>query len=199
MFIITLYNHIGFIKTYVNSQFWNKTHLLSSSPMTRKNKKIAFPDFIAKFPPIELPITLGNDSHHLFSQTNDPLNRLHIDQYIALMEGNIFDDYTEVVPCFTISNTYEFHAIVYWIAGLMDYQYILATFTKEGLPIARKVIGGTYSDGKTITQSIATIDSDWTIHVVTGQSALGEEYDALKSTAIEIELLPDGHFTGENL
>jgi len=137
--------------------------------MTSKNKKATFKGFLSKFPPVEFPITLGNDSHHIFSQTNDPLNTLLIEQYIALMEGPIADDFTEVIPCFSIPNTFEFHAIVYWKAGLMDYQYILATFTKDGQPISRKVIGGTYSDGESITQSIATIDSDWTIHIVTGQ------------------------------
>ena len=73
----------------------------------------------------------------------------------------------------------------------------MATFTKDGQPISRKVIGGTYSDGESITQSIVTIDSDWTIHIVTGQSNLEVEYDASKSTAIEVELLPDGHFSEE--
>jgi len=165
--------------------------------MTSKNKKATFKGFLSKFPPVEFPITLGNDSHHIFSQTNDPLNTLLIEQYIALMEGPIADDFTEVIPCFSIPNTFEFHAIVYWKAGLMDYQYILATFTKDGQPISRKVIGGTYSDGESITQSIATIDSDWTIHIVTGQSNLEVEYDASKSTAIAVELLPDGHFMEE--
>ena len=163
--------------------------------MNKKIGKVTFQQFLSKFPTVELPITLENDSHFVFSKTNQPLNRLFMEEYIALMEGSITDEFTEVVPCFSIPETYEFHAIVYWKASLMDYQYILATFTKEGLPIARKVIGGTYSDGQTITQSVSTIDSDWTIHIVTGQSALGEQYDAAKSTAMEVELLPDGHIS----
>jgi len=165
--------------------------------MNKKIGKLKFKDFLTKFPLIELPVTLGNDSHHLFSSTNEPLNLLFIENYISLMEGAIEDEYTEIVPCFTIPDTFDFHAIVYWKAGLMDYQYIMATFTKDGVPISRKVIGGTFSDGKNIAQSVSTIDSDWTIHIVTGHSSLGEEYDAAKSTAIEVELLPDGHFSEE--
>ncbi len=165
--------------------------------MPTKTEKVKLKDFLSKFPLVELPITLGNDSHHLFSRSNPPLNPLFIQTYITLMEGVIEDEFTEIVPCFSIPDTQDFHAIVYWKASLMDYQYILATFTKKGIPISRKVIGGTYSDGEVIVQSIATIDSDWTIHIVTGRSSIGEEYDAAKSTAIEIELLPDGHFAEE--
>ncbi len=165
--------------------------------MPTKTEKVKFKDFLSKFPSVDLPITLSNDSHHVFSRSNQPLHPLFLQSYITLMEGVIEDDFTEIVPCFSIPDTHEFHAIVYWKASLMDYQYILATFTKKGVPIARKVIGGTYSDGAMIVQSIATIDNDWTIHIVTGRSAVGEEYDAAKSTAMELELLPDGHFTEE--
>lgn len=165
--------------------------------MNKKAIKLSFQDFLAKFPVIELPITLGNETHHLFSRTNQPLNSLFIEKYIVMMEGIFEDEFTEIVPCFSIPDTYDFKAIVYWKASLMDYQYIMATFTKEGLPISRKVIGGTYTNGKILAQSISTIDSDWTIHIVTGRSEFGKEYDATKSTAIEIELLPNGHFSVE--
>jgi len=165
--------------------------------MPTNTEKVKLKDFLAKFPVIELPITLSNESHLVFSRSNQPLHQLFIQTYITLMEGIIEDEFTEIVPCFSIPDTFDFHAIVYWKASLMDYQYILATFTKKGVPISRKVIGGTYSDGETIVQSVATIDGDWTIHIVTGRSAIGEEYDATKSTAIEIELLPDGHFSEE--
>jgi len=157
-------------------------------------EKIRFKSFIKRFPEVELPIILGNDTHHTFSRNNPPLPALYIDTFISLIEGPIEHEFMEIIPCFAIPDTKEFHAIVYWKAGLMDYQYVLATYSKRGVPIARRVIGGTFSDGKILAQSVATIDSDWTIHIVTGNSNLQEEeYDAATSTAIEVELLIDGN------
>ena len=157
------------------------------------NNKVSFKSFLNKFPKIDLPITLSIDTHFTFSKNNKQLHPLELDQFIALMEGPIEDEFTEVIPCFSIKDTNDFHAIVYWKAALLDYQYILATFTKKGVPIARKVIAGTFSDGANIAQSVATIDSDWTINIVTGAAGLKEEYDATKSTAIEVDLLADGN------
>ena len=54
-------------------------------------------------------------------------------------------------------------------------------------------IAGTISDGKSIARTVARIDEDMTIYMVSGMAEGSElEYDASKSTAREIELLPDG-------
>ena len=159
--------------------------------------KASFSRFIKKFPVIELPITLGSDTHHAFSQQNDPLSELEIRQYIEPIEGIELDEFTEFVPCFSIPNTQDFLGIVYWKAGLMDYQYRLVTFSKKGELLNHKVIAGTFSDGKSLAQSAATIDSDWSIHIVTGNSSINDaEYDASESKVLELELYPDG-FIGE--
>ena len=109
-------------------------------------EKVSFKSFVKRFPTVELPIILGNDTHHTFSSNNPPLPALYINTFISLIEGPIEQEFTEIVPCFSIPDTKNFHAIVYWKAGLMDYQYILATYSKQGAPIARRVIGGTFSD-----------------------------------------------------
>ncbi|MEZ4949131.1 MAG: hypothetical protein R2784_07065 [Saprospiraceae bacterium] len=82
---------------------------------------------------------------------------------------------------------------MYWRAGLMDYRYILMTYTKQGEYIDHKVIAGTYSDGEKVTLSVATIEEDWTINVASGQNE-GEDadYDAEGSTVFSMELMPDG-------
>ena len=160
--------------------------------MKQKQQNIKFDHFLEKFPEIDFPITLGEDTHHSFSQKNDPLPALMINRYILPLEEGI-DELTEFVPCFRIINTKNFHAIVYWRAGLMNYQYVLATFTQKGLLIDKHVIAGTFSDGRVLTQSVATIDEDWIISIASGQS-LNEsaDYDAATSTAYQLELLPDG-------
>lgn len=116
-----------------------------------------------------------------------------IEQFILPLEDQEVDDYTEFVPCMRIPETHDFHAVIYWRAGLMNYQYTLACFTKKGELIDKRVIAGTFSDGDVLTTSVATIDEDWSIYIVTGQSSPGEKnYDASSSTAYQLELLPEG-------
>ena len=156
-------------------------------------KKVSFSGFLKKFPAIELPITLGNETHLDFSKNNPPLDPLHIQDYIEPFEEVAIDEFTEFIPCFSIPKTEGFHAIVYWRASLMDYQYRLVTFDKKGNGINNKVIAGTFSNGLTITQSVATIDPYWSIHIITGISHVDDkEYDATRSKAIELELFTDG-------
>ncbi|MCB0587729.1 MAG: hypothetical protein KDD06_20725 [Phaeodactylibacter sp.] len=160
---------------------------------TRKPPRVSFSHFLEKFPEVELPITLAEEAHHAFSQKNEPLPPLMIEQFILPLEEQGIDDYTEFVACMRIPETHEFHAVIYWRAGLLNYQYTLATFTKKGELIDKRVIGGTFSDGVVLTSSVVTIDEDWTIYVVSGQARPGEkDYDASSSTAYKLELLPEG-------
>lgn len=181
-----------------------------------ESQSIRFDHFLEKFPELPLPITLGEDTHHHFSQQNDVLPQRMIEQFILPLEMTGLDDIeaegegsaspkrsidlleeeelVEFIPCFKIPDTHDFHAIVYWRAGLMSYQYILVTFNKNGLVIDYSVIAGTYSDGKSLTQSVATITEDWEIVVVSGQGDVNhpDQYDAASSRATRYELLPDG-------
>ncbi len=160
---------------------------------TQKPPRVSFSHFLEKFPEVELPVTLAEEAHHAFSKQNDPLPLLMIEQFILPLEDQEVDDYTEFVPCMRIPETHDFHAVIYWRAGLMNYQYTLACFTKKGELIDKRVIAGTFSDGDVLTTSVATIDEDWSIYIVTGQSSPGEKnYDASSSTAYQLELLPEG-------
>ncbi|MEZ5055712.1 MAG: hypothetical protein R2879_01610 [Saprospiraceae bacterium] len=155
--------------------------------------KIRFPHFLEKFPEVEMPVTLGENTHLEFSKVNDPLPDLMVEQFIMAWEDTLRDEFTEYIACFQIAKVKEFHAVVYWRAGLMDYRYILMTYTKQGEYIDHKVIAGTYSDGEKVTLSVATIEEDWTINVASGQNE-GEDadYDAEGSTVFSMELMPDG-------
>lgn len=160
--------------------------------MSKKNAAIKFEHFLERFPEIDLPVTLGEETHHHFSRKNKPLPAAMIRQFIAPLEDQI-DELTEFISCFRIRKTSKFSAIVYWRASLMTYQYVLATFTDKGLLIDKKVIAGTFFDGHTLTQSVATIDEDWIISIASGQSERNDvNYNAATSTAYQLELLPDG-------
>lgn len=157
------------------------------------NQKLNFGHFLEKFPEIDLPITLTEESATTFSRTNDPFSTVLIQEYILPIEQEEIDDLTEYVPCIRISKTHGFFAVIYWKAALLSYQYILATFSKNGELIDRKVIAGTYSDGETLVQSVATIEEDWIIYVVSGKKpATATSYDASSSKSFNLELLATG-------
>lgn len=165
----------------------------------KKTASITFDEFLQFFPELELPVTFSEDTHHDFSRNNDALPQVAIERFIQPLEGEEIDEFTEFVPCIRIGATYDFQAVVYWKAGLMNYQYKLATFDKNGNPLDFRVLAGTFTDGNTITRSYATIDEDWLINIVSGQTGVDDEedYNATESKAFSLELLPDGKIVNE--
>lgn len=156
--------------------------------------KLKFSHFLDLFPEVELPVQLTAESHHIFSQNNEPLPEPVIHQYIVPTEDEAPDEFTEYIPCFLVPGTEEFAGVVYWRAGLMNYRYVLLTFTKKGEYIDSRVIAGTFSDGHKVTHAVATIDEDLGIVIVSGEAPSAETpYDPSLSEVTEIELLPDGH------
>ncbi len=162
-------------------------------------KKVSFAHFLEKFPEIELPITLTDELVKDFSQNNSPFPLPMVEQFILPMEPEEMDEYTEFIPCFLLPATMDFYAIVYWRGGLMDYQYIMATYSKKGELIDRRVLAGTYSDGQALVRSVATIEDDWIIYVVSGKTAANDPtYDASTSNAFNLELLATGQIINSN-
>ncbi|HMQ47761.1 MAG TPA: hypothetical protein PKA00_10040 [Saprospiraceae bacterium] len=150
-----------------------------------------FQHFLHLFPEVELPFTLGEHDHHTFSMQNTPISGSIIQEYVLPIEEEDPDEFTEFVACLKIPATKDFHAIVYWKAALMDYRYVLATFNKKGVLIDKLVIAGTFYQDKALTSSVAKIDEDWTIYVVSGQS-VDSSFDPSSSTIRQFELLPEG-------
>ncbi len=155
--------------------------------------KTAFKQFIDLFPEVVLPVTLGEDTHLTFSRKNQPFSQTVLKEFIEPLEEEIFDDFTEAVPCFRLPVKKGFHAIVYWKAKLMNYQYILATFDEWGGLIDKKTIAGTFSDGSQLTQSVANINEKWQIYIASGQSNVdAENYEAADSSVQRMLLTEDG-------
>ncbi len=159
----------------------------------KKIKKADFHQFISLFPELLLPITLTEESHLHFSASNKPLPQSHIQEFIFTIEQSDFDEFTEFIPCFRIPKTHDFHAIVYWRASLMDYEYTLATFTKKGQLIDKKVIAGTKIHEGRLVRSVATLEDDWLIYIVIGSTDVEEkDANASKSRSFNMELLATG-------
>lgn len=158
-----------------------------------KTKKIDFISFLEQFPLLEPPILLGEDSHHAFSKANLPIPAALISHYLIPIDGEEPDENTEFIACFRLDGLKDIHAIVYWKASLLNYNYVLVTFDKAGNMIEKRVIAGTFYDGEKLTQSVATIDEDWMISIASGQSSSHSSgFSATESTAYQLEILPDG-------
>ncbi len=159
-------------------------------------KEVSFNFFLEKFPELELPVTLSDQEHHVFSRKNEPLNKLTIEKFLLPVENESeMDEFTEFIPGFQLKGTAEFgfHAVVYWKAELLRYKYILATFSKNGELIDFKEIAGTRTQDNQTIQSVATIEEDWMIYIVEGgHSDKNALYQASASHAHQMELLSDG-------
>lgn len=141
-----------------------------------------------------MPATLGEDTHHVFSTENEPLSDELIVQFIHPTEARVNDDpFTEYVPCFAIDNTKEFIALVWWKAELLNYEYVLATFTSKGELIDSQVIAQTKVEGERVYRAVASISAELEIVVAEGFSSdAADHFDPESSRTRELEILPTG-------
>jgi len=155
----------------------------------------SFKIFLKHFSKEKLPITLSDENIGYFDRKNTPFGSDVIRQFLLQGETPNEEDeeFTEYIPCNIVPDTKEFHGVVYWKGTLLEYDYILATYNKNGVLINRKVIAGLRSDGQTVRRSIATIDEDWIINIIVGEQNQKEElYDPLKSQPMTMELMGNG-------
>jgi len=161
--------------------------------MEKKEIKIEFSHFLEMFPEVDLPITLTEEMSSVFSKNNDPLPLLMCEQFLGLDQADSDAAYMEYVPCFKIPQTYAFHAIVFWKASLLTYEYYLRTYTEKGELIDQRVIAGTKLDNELLVGMVATIEDDWLINVVIGATdKTATNFDPASNQFLHLELLPDG-------
>lgn len=159
-----------------------------------KVPKATFQGFLSKFPRVELPVRLNQEIHHTFARENTPLTEQEIERFIIPYESTEDDGHTEYVPCFSIEPEYDFEIIVYWRARLLSYEYFICTYTKNGLGMAKRKIAGMIHYGDKISQAIATIEKDWIIYVVQGESDSPKSitYNPKSTDSYTLEILTDG-------
>lgn len=154
--------------------------------------KVTLTDLLRFFPEVELPITLSEDMAHSFSSTNKPLPQAILYEFMTVWEGEL-DEFTEYVPCLKISvDSDTYHALVYWKAALLSYEFILVTIDTKGNLIDRRPIASTLSDTNTIKQSVAHIDEDLIISIMAGVNIADEQYDPAHSQPFTMEIMTDG-------
>jgi hypothetical protein len=100
------------------------------------------------------------------------------------------------VPCFRLPNLDDIHALVYWRAELLQYDYILASFDKSGTLLDAQSIGGTTIEGQTVRQRVATLEEDGFIFVAEGtahyEAGATTNFAAENGATYKIELRNDG-------
>ena len=155
--------------------------------------KLSFSQFLDFFPELEMPVILTDDNLSVFSKENKVLPAPMIAEYIMKYDNTEPDEFTEYIPCFKIPNSEHFVGIVYWKAQLLNYEYHIVTYDLQGNFITGKVIAGIITNGNTLIKSVATIDEDWIIHIVSGEDdANSPNYSADDSKAYTMELLSTG-------
>ncbi len=160
--------------------------------MSKTVNKMSFQDFLDYFPRVELPVTFSEDTLADFSRTNRPFNQEAIHEFLARWEQDL-DEFTEFIPCVQLPDAENYIGIVYWKGTLMKYDFILATFEKNGILIERKAISSTLLDSEGVKKSMAHLTEDLIIHIIAGAIEGNEtNYQASSSQAFSMEILPSG-------
>jgi hypothetical protein len=154
--------------------------------------KIPFPEFLKRFPEVQPPVTLRDDTNRDF-EANDPLSLAMIDEYIGFYEPTQADDMTEYMAGFSLPKQENYQAVVYWRAALLNYDYVLATYnSKTGKMIDKKSIAGTKVVGDQLRHTVATIDETNAIFIAEGTNTEGGDYEANSTTAKRFQILESG-------
>jgi hypothetical protein len=156
-----------------------------------------FAEFIDFFPPLELPFNLLPDMSQIPSDPL-PLPGVLQDAYILPFESDEIDEFTEYVPYGRISGTKDFHAMIYWKAGVLRYEFILATYTAEGDPLSHAIVGGLRYEDEGTLHSVAVIHEDLSITIAEGIAQAEEEgLDPDQTQTYQMLILPSGIITYE--
>jgi hypothetical protein len=163
----------------------------------RKEPKASFAEFIDFFPELDLPLSLLPDVSQI---PVDPLPLPGVlqDAFILPFEADEVDDFTEFVPFGRLSGTKDFYAMIYWKAGLLRYEYILATYSKEGEPLSHAIIGGIRYEEEGTLHSVAMVQEDLQIVIAEGLADMAlSDLNTAQTQTYQMAILPTGIITYE--
>lgn len=156
-----------------------------------------FAEFIEFFPPLELPLSLLPDISQI---PVDPLPLPGVLQeaYILPFESDEIDEFTEYVPYGRLAGTKDYYAMIYWKAGILRYEYILATYTVDGDPLSHAIVGGLRYEDEGILHSVAVIHEDLSITIAEGIAESDDAgLDLEQTQTYQMAILPGGIITYE--
>jgi hypothetical protein len=111
------------------------------------------------------------------------------------VEGHEVDEYTEYIPYGRISGAYDFYPLIYWKAGVMQYEFILAIYNHEGRVISQAIIGGLKSDDEGMLHSVAVIHPDLSITIAEGVATEEDDLDFNQTNTYQMMIQPSGEIT----
>lgn len=130
--------------------------------------KYTFEDFLEYFQEYELPLSLLPDLDQVPSNP-PPVPAELLDRYIIPFEAaEAEDEFVEYIPYGRFASQNKFHAVVYWKASVLRYEFILATFSWEGDPLSHAIVGGIRYEDEGILHSVGVIQPDFKITIAEG-------------------------------
>ncbi len=126
-----------------------------------------FEEYLGFFTPLDLPFSLLPDLEQIPSDP-EPLPGTLQEAFILPFEGDEVDEYTEYIPFGRIAGTKEYHALIYWKAGVLRYEYILATYSTGGTPLSHAIVGGLRYEEEGTLHSVGVVHEDLTITIAEG-------------------------------
>lgn len=157
----------------------------------KDEKPLPFSLFLEYFPKVDPPVSITNDVILEISKKNHALPQEFIDRYMNVWQKE-YDEFTEFIPCFSFPENEKFFTLMYWKGSLLSHEFILATVDKKDQTlISQKVVAGRISDGKSVVESVAKIEEDYSIHIMIGAS-MKDDFDPLTSGAFYMEIHPNG-------
>lgn len=127
-----------------------------------------------------------------------PLPGVLQEAYILPFESDEIDEFTEYVPFGKLSGIRDFHAMIYWKAGVLRYEYILATYSAEGEPLSHAIVGGLRYEEEGVLHSVAVIHEDMSITIAEGIAETDQSgLNADQTQTYQMAILPTGIITYE--
>ncbi len=152
---------------------------------------LSFETYLNWFEKQKLPLQITEKTYRQINDLNEPLPDIVVSTFIKREGEN--EDVAEYVPVLRLPDTEEVIALVFWRAGLMRYDYFLATYNQKGELLDQQLVASTRYEDNNITRSIMRIDEEGLIFVVKGDTALNsKDYDASSSKHSYFEVLPNG-------
>ena len=156
-----------------------------------------FAEFIDFFPPLDLPVTLLPDIRQIPSDLV-PLPSVLQESYILPFESDEIDEFTEYVPFGRIAGLKDYHAMIYWKAGVLKYEFILATYSVEGDPLSHAIVGGLRYEDEGVLHSVSIIHEDMSITIAEGIAETDDAgMDPDQTQTYQMTILSSGIITYE--
>ncbi|MBK7880023.1 MAG: hypothetical protein JNK69_08620 [Saprospiraceae bacterium] len=154
-----------------------------------------FLKLLAYFPEANLPFTLQEGSEHDFGLANDQLPSALLEEMLMPNLPFELDEFTEILPGFHWKTPSGGYILVFWVARLMKYSFILFSFDETGKWVDDAEVAGFFTEGNHFIRRMANIDDPQTIYIVEGVQFLdGKDIRPQETSKWIIEVMPNGQF-----